>query len=77
MVERNKEWEEKEGVEKAYNVGRGVYYVCQRADTETEEFYVQNWPNRNKSVETVSIIDSFDKKEDAIDFLDKKVDEYR
>jgi hypothetical protein len=77
MVKRDTKWEQKRGVKKAYTVGRSVYYVCQRTDTEDDKFYVQYWPNKNKSVETVSIFDTFDRVEDAVNFLEEKVDEYR
>lgn len=80
MVERNHKWENKDNIVRSYNVGRGVYYVTDEYIGDSR-FYVLYWPDRkkydNNDIETVSIIDSFEDKEDAVNFLENKVEEFQ
>ena len=78
MVERNSKWESEDTIVRAYNVGKGVYYITNKYIGDSR-FYVLYWPDRrkyrNNETETVSIMDSFEDKEEAVNFLEKKVEE--
>lgn len=74
-VERNREWEDKEKVIRAYSVGVSVYYVVY--STDPEQYFLQYWPDERKKIETVSVIDNYNDPTKAIDELNNKVDEYR
>lgn len=70
---RDPEWEDKPTVIRAYHnpETRGVYYV---GTYETQDGYALSyWPNRNKDMETVTLKDTFDTKEAAVDALEETV----
>lgn len=78
MPERAPDWEEKHGVVKAYKVGLSVYYVSNQAYGTREGnngFTLQYWPHKRKETETVSILDSFDNEQSAIEGLEDKIEE--
>lgn len=69
---RNSEWEKDDSVVQAYTVGRAVYYIV--ANEEQNTYLLQYWPDKHKDIETVSMLDSFETKENAIDSLQQKVE---
>lgn len=68
-TKRNKAWEEKEDIIKAYTVNNSIYYIVRHNDT----YNLQFWPDKEKKIETVSILDTYSEKSKAIKELDKKV----
>ena len=66
---RYTEWEKKQDVIRTYLVGRSIYYVV-----ENERSYIiQYWPDKNSKIETVSILESYQSKEKAMEYLETKV----
>lgn len=70
---RHSEWEQNDNVVKAYHttVHPGIYYVTHDEGT----YRLQYWPNKNKNIETVSLLDSYEDKDTALDALDDKITE--
>lgn len=82
---RESEWEEAEHIIKAYWSPEhyGVYYVTvpdeeglfEGEDDGEEQYYLQYWPDKRKSIETVTLVDSFDSEEAALDALEEEIEE--
>lgn len=68
-TERNKEWEKKNNIVKAYTVDNSIYYIVRYEDKYTLQF----WPDKEKQIETASILETYSDKSKAIKELDKKV----
>lgn len=68
-TKRNKVWEEKEDIIKAYTVNNSIYYIVRYND----KYNLQFWPNKEKQIETASILETYSEKSKAIKELDKKV----
>lgn len=80
MVERNREWEEKPHTIRAYNVGRSVYYIQHGSisgenPNPDDDYYLLYWPRRKKHVETVSVLETYEEKENALAELEQKAKE--
>jgi len=70
---RDIEWEKRDNVVTAYSSSetRGVYYIVENED---ESYTLQHWPNKRKTIETVTIVDSFDELDDAEETLESKIE---
>lgn len=75
------EFESREGVVRAvYSTeSNAVYYITdvsnEANDWDGDGFIVSYWPNRNKTIETVTLVESCDTREEANDVLREKTDE--
>lgn len=81
---RESEWEERPHVIEAYwsTDHYGVYYVTKpdeeshlNTGEEGDIFYLQYWPDKRKSMETVSLLDSYESEDAALNALHEKIEE--
>lgn len=75
-VTRCSDWEQKEGIIKAYQHGVGVYYIA-KDDEYGPGYRLAYWPDKRKDIETVSLLESFETEDEACDGLEDKIAEIR
>lgn len=70
---RDDDFEARDAVIRAYHNPEtdGVYYVTEPTE-DFSGYTLCYWPAKRKSIETVSLIESFDTESEALDELDKK-----